>query len=205
MTASLSKITAFVALGLLAACGKPLGTHEVQKVTLVPADRPGQIDSSWPYTGAERELLRIEFASTTDLEAASEGGDLYVHGDFCPFEDEYQFGVIGPYYNDHLRLLSRRTALHEKLPDGRVRLSVESTNRKPALDPDTKRYVYTAYLIPSAPKDQFSGAYDLRRDNRDICLRIDHPGYYLIPSQSKVFKIDRTLIRRALGTSQSQG
>ena len=189
-----------VALAALAACGKPLGIYEVQNVTLVSASSLGKIDADSSYTGTERELLRIEFTSTTDLEDASEGGELYVHGDYCPFKDMYQLGVIGPFYNDQPRLLSRRVASHEGLSDGRVQMTVKAHNRNPVRN-RTGRYVYTAYLIPSAPKDQFSDAYDVRRRGEDICLRIDHPGYYLVPSRSKVFMIGGNVIQRALGSS----
>lgn len=193
-----------VATALLTACGKPLGTYEVQNVTLVSASRLGQIDPNESYAGHERQLIRIEFTSTVDLETASEGGDLYVHGDFCPVKDAYQLGIIGPFYDDQPRLLSRKVTSYEKSPDGRVRMSVESKNRHPSRDEKTGRYVYTAYLIPSAPKDQFSDAYDLRHRNGDLCLRIDHPGYYVIPSRSNTFKIDAGEIQKVLGSPRSR-
>lgn len=205
MTNALVKAAVIPSSLFLAACGPDLGQYEIRDVRLVPAEKLAEIDNSPSYDGPEKYLLRIEFTSPTNLEEVSEGGDLYVHGDFCPFKDEYRLSLLGPFYNDQSRLLSTRVTSYEKLPDGRERMSVESTNRNPVREPATGRFVYTAYLIPSAPKDQFSEAYDLRRDTRgDLCLRIDHPGYYVTRSKSDVFKLQASSVRNLLaGTEKS--
>jgi hypothetical protein len=44
--------------------------------------------------------------------------------------------------------------------------------------------------------DQF--AYDLRRQSRDLCMRIEHPDYVITPSKSEVFVVPTALIQRAL-------
>lgn len=194
-----------ILIGLLAGCGNPLGTYHVRRVTVVPGSALKTVDpEECSSCNPGQQLLRIEFTSTTDLEAASGGHDLYVHGDFCPLKNEYQLGILGPYYNDRPRLLSRRITSYRKSPDGRVVMSVESENRHPTRDA-TDRYVYTAYLAPSESAGQFSAAYDLRRDTRDLCLRIVSPGYYLIPSRSQVFKISGATIQTALGSSRLHG
>jgi hypothetical protein len=187
-------------MGLLSGCGNPLGKYDVRRVTLVPGSTLKTVDpDGCSSCDSKPQLLRIEFVSTTDLETASGGHALYIHGDFCPFKNEYQLGIFGPYYNDQPRLLYRRITSYHKAPDGRITMSVDSKNRHPTRNA-TGGYVYTAYLAPSEPAEQFSSAYDLRREVRDLCLRIDSPGYYLIPSRSELFRIPASTIQTALGT-----
>jgi hypothetical protein len=43
--------------------------------------------------------------------------------------------------------------------------------------------------------------YDLRTAHRDVCVRIDSPGYYVTPSQSNVFVVPASAIDAALMTT----
>jgi hypothetical protein len=198
-----SRLLVIATLTLLGACGKPLGTYEVRDIKLIPGAAFTRVDPE--YSGPRPPLIRIEFTSTTDLEVAQPGHDLYVHGDLCPLKNEYQLGILGPYYDDLPRLLSRRITSYKRSVDGHVTMSIESTNRHPPRDRNTGRYVYTAYLALSEPKRQFSEAYDLRQRPADLCLRIDSPGYYIIPSRSEIFIIKGDVIQRALGSSLGHG
>jgi len=65
------------------------------------------------------------------------------------------------------------------------------------MNEETGEYTYTAYLIPFQKqfhKNRDNTPYDISNDKRDICLRLDSPGYYLIPSQSNLFRISRSTI-----------
>jgi hypothetical protein len=127
---------------------------------------------------AAEKLIRIDFSSETDV--TGDTGNLYVHGDFCPMQDETDFSVWGPY------------------PDGRS-LFGDGANpvRRPIRDA-AGRYHYVAYLRVAAPGYQFSDAYDLRRGARDLCFRIDSPGYYITPSRSRVFVLPAAEVERLL-------
>jgi hypothetical protein len=192
--------TLILVLGL-ASCGPPLGIYRFEEVRAVT---PAALEAVDPGQYPDPEaafLLRIEFSSPDDLEARSEGGDLYVHADFCPLRDPFRIWVHGPYYGDRSRYNATRR--YERLPDGRIHVTIEGENRHPPRDPRTHRYVYTAYLIPYIRANPAPGAvrkegYDLRAASRDLCLRIDHPGYYLTPSRSATFVVPRAAIAQAL-------
>lgn len=179
--------------------GPHLGTYRFENARLVDSSAVAAIEGVPPPTGTSPNLIRIEFTSDQDVEAATGGSaQLYVHGDFCPGHEEYRLQVAGPYYNDRPRY-DRSPARERALPDGRTDVNVASVDApRPTRDPRTNRYVYTAYIVPSQPATQFSGPYDLRHGVRDLCLWIDHPGYYLTRSQSDVFVIPGGVITAAL-------
>ena len=183
----------------LAMCRGPyLGTYRFENARLVDSAALAAIDRERPSTGANASLIRIEFTSDQDVEAAAGDDQLYVHADFCPGHDEYRLHVIGPYYNDRSRY-GRTRSIERTLPDGRKQVAVVPIDDpRPSRDPRTNRYVYTAYVVPTQPATQFSGPYDLRSETRDLCLWIDHPGYYLTRSQSDVFVIPGAAIAAAL-------
>jgi hypothetical protein len=171
---------------LLAACGKALGEYEVRDVRIVSGDAVKAIN---PDIDPDPQMLRIEFTSATDLYEASDGGGegLYVMASFCPFQDKKPLSVTKPYYSDR-----------------RPYDPVTHTERRPAKDP-TGKYVYTSYLRLRGEESvnrgdghlDFTG-YDFRKQQADVCLRIERPGYFLTPSQSRVFIIPAAMIRRAL-------
>jgi hypothetical protein len=181
------RIGSVAALTLATACGKPLGTYEVRDVRLVRGEAVKAIE---PYIEPDPQMLRIEFASKTDLYEASDGGGegLYVYASFFPFQDKSPLYVSEPYYNDRQRY---DPVTHE--------------DRRPLKDHTTGDYVYTTYLRLRGDASvnrghgrlDFTG-YDLRRQHADLCLRIHHPGYFITPSRSRVFKVPGPMIRRAL-------
>lgn len=189
-----------VSIFLRAFCGPGphLGTYRFENARLVDSSAVAAIERVPPSTGTNPNLIRIEFTSDQDVEAATGGSaQLYVHGDFCPGH-EYRLSVAGPYYNDRPRY-DRSPSTERTLPDGRIDVNVALVEApRPTRDPRTNRYVYTAYIVPSEPARQFSGPYDLRSEVRDLCLWIDHPGYYLTRSQSDVFVIPGATIAAAL-------
>jgi len=187
-----ARIAGFSMLAFLSACGKPLGSYQVRNVTVVTGAAVKQIE---PDLDTDPQMLRIEFASKTDLYEASDGGGegLYVFASFCPFQDKAPLSVSEPYYNDRPRF---DPVTHE--------------NRRPAKDARTGEYVYTAYLRlrgnasvnRGGGRLNFTG-YDLRRQHLDLCLRIDHPGYFITPSQSHVFSVPAGMIQHALLSAPS--
>ena len=184
----------------LSKCRGPyLGNYRFENARLVDAALLATIDPDGPGVEGTRGLIRIEFTSDQDVEAATGGSaQLYVHGDFCPGHDEYRLSVIGPYYNDRPRY-DRSPSTERTPPDGRRDVDVAAVDApRPTRDPRTNRFVYTAYIEPSKPAGQFSGPYDLRSEVRDLCLWIDHPGYFLTRSQSDVFVIPGAAIAAAL-------
>lgn len=160
---------------LLSGCGKPLGTYRVDKVSAIDSRHIATIEGSDWYHFSEPLALRIDFSSNTDLVAVNGGGSLYVHGDFCPLRDRYKLSITGPYPDD--KAIFYRPS--EK-PAKSGEPAVKWETRHPTRDRQG-RYHYTAYIRTDDP------AYDLRRGQRDYCLRIDHPDIDLIPSQSAVF------------------
>jgi hypothetical protein len=150
-------------------------------------------------------MLRVEFTSDTDLYKASDGGGsgLYVFTSFCPYSEDRAFYVGDTYYNDRRRYGPSRILERTVTADGKVIEKMTSDDRRPAKDA-TGKYVYTTYLAldaaatPSQPGRVAQIGYNLRRQPLDLCLRIDHPGYFITPSRSRVFKVPSAMIQAAL-------
>jgi hypothetical protein len=168
----------------LAACGKPLGTYEVRDIRLVSGSVFKIVE---PGVEVEPQMLRIEFTSKTDMYNAAGDAQLYVFASFCPFQDKSPVYVSRPYFND--------------------RPTYDLTTQKvmrPVKDA-SGRYVYTTYMSLNGNESvnrndgrlEFTG-YDLRRQPVDLCVRIEHPGYFITPSRSRVFVLPAAMIRRAL-------
>jgi len=170
---------------LIAACGKPLGTYEVRDARIVTGEAVKKVE---PYIDPDPQMLRVEFISKTDLYEASDGGDLYVFASFCPFQDKKPLSVTEPYFNDRRRF---HPVTHEV--------------RRPTKDQATGNYAYTTYLRLRGKESVNRGdgridftEYDLKEQQVDVCLRIEHSGYFITPSQSRVFVLPAAMIRRAL-------
>ena len=190
---SVQLVSALTLQFALAACGKPLGTYQVQDVRLVPGEAFKRLE---PYAEADPQMLRVEFTSDTDLYDASDGGGsgLYLFTSFCPFQDKKPVSVSGSYYNDQPRY---DAATHAK--------------RHPARDPKSGKYVYTTYLRLRGEASENHGdgrlnstGYDLTARQADLCLRIEHPGYFITPSQSRTFTVPAGMIRIALSSGSSK-
>lgn len=190
-----------LASACLAGCGPPLGDYRFENARLVSWAEFSRIEPEQFPEALSPDMLRIEFSSERDLETASEGGDLYLHADYCPAADPFRIASFGPYYGERSRYNSRVVS-SETLPDGRIRQVMAGENRHPPRDPRTNRYVYSAYLIPSRPPSSRPGlqreGYDLRADARDLCLRFERTGYFLTPSRSRTFIVPGAAIAAAL-------
>lgn len=172
----------------LSACGDHLGAYEVEEVRLV--DQLPQNDTlDWP-PHPYAEFLRIEVSSTSNLSAINTGPGVYTDADFCPLRDAYRLLALGPIAND------------ETFIDGRSR----------HLIPDRRdgRYHYLIYVVPSSSaRKLFSNSvdekppYDLRKQGRDLCLRLFLAGYNLIPSRSDVIKVPAKTLADALRSDPS--
>ncbi len=168
---------------LTSSCGPPLGDYTVENVRLVrelPAPFRSEIGPG--YT----EFLELQLASATSLTALRDKLDaVYVHSEFCPFDDDHGVIVLGPVSED-----GRDLVAPSRVPD----LRADSGGR----------FHYRLFLVvghrarPSRVPDQTLPTYDLRKDNRDICLRLSSPGYYLRPSRSGPIRIRANLIADAL-------
>jgi hypothetical protein len=189
---------------LLAACGPYLGHYRFERVDLVLVSRLEAIDAGEvpdPHSG---QLLRIVFTSDVDVETASggTGSGLYIQADFCPFRD-WRLLVSGPYYGDLSPFPPTPPA--QQLANGVV-LVPSIANRHPPRDGRTGRFVYTAYIAPSRVAAPSPGSdvqpYDLHGLKKDLCLRLDHPGYYLTASRSSVFVVPAGAIRAALASDK---
>jgi hypothetical protein len=196
---------AIILILALAMCRGPyLGSYRFENARLVDSRVVAAIEPDHPAVDPGSTFIRIEFTSDQDLETASggSGSGLYVHADFCPGHDEYRLFVLGPYYNDRSPYGRSRLVEHI-LPDGRKQTeAIPLDDPHPIRDARTNRYLYTAYIAPSRPANVFDGtrheAYNLRTDARNLCLWIDHPGYYLTRSRSDVFVIPGAAIAAAL-------
>ena len=199
-----SRVAVASILSLLVACGKPLGTYTVREVSVVPGEAVKIIE---PNIDPSPQMLRIEFTSKTDMYEASDGGGegLYVMSSLCPYNGKAPIYVSDVYYNDQSRYGPTRVLERKVLPDGRVFERVEGQDRRPTKNPATGEFTYTTYIrlsgtgsVDRGDGQANSTTYDLRRQARDLCLRIDHPGYFITPSRSRVFTIPGAMIRSAL-------
>lgn len=180
---------AFFALALgLSACGDHLGTYKLEDVRVVQ-QLPQRNTPDWPAYPYS-QYLRIELSSEFNLNTANTGPGLYTDADFCPLRDPNRLIAFGPVANDEL--------------------PVESWKRQQRLAPDRRdgRYHYFVYVVPSSSQrklftnstDQIP-AYDLRHDQRPICIRFFVPGYNIIKSRSDAVEIPAQSIARALSSS----
>ncbi len=175
-------VPAALALG---GCGDRLGTYEVgdvRLVTEVPSELGIQANPP-PY----REFVRIELTSKFNLTAADTGGGLYADADFCPVTDWGQMIAFGPLDAEDVPVEGWRR------------------NYKPARRQEDGQYHYTVYLVPtSEPRKPYSNAentfagYDLRKSERDVCLRFFIPGYNITKSVSDTIKVPRRKMKEAL-------
>ncbi len=178
------RLPIFLSLPLwLSACGDHLGEYQVKHVKLVHALPPAAIDGKSSQPG---EYLRVELSSRTSLYAAQTGAGLYTDADFCPLRNRIRLIAFGPVASDEN--------------------AVEDWKRKGPLTPDPRdnRYHYYVYLGPSSPPRKLLAnwedtipAYDLRGQDRDVCLRFFIPGYNVIPSQSDVVRVSGETIASA--------
>lgn len=171
----------------------------------MPTGRLSAIDFSVVPDPPPAHLLRIVFTSDLDVETASgsSGSGLYVQGDFCPHR-EWRLYIAGPYYGDLPRL--RESPPGRRLRDGTI-VVPSVPNRHPPRDPRTGRFVYTAYLAPYQAAARRGSlevlAYDLHGSNKDLCLRLEHPGYYLTKSRSGTFVVPAKAIAAALASDSA--
>jgi hypothetical protein len=174
------------ALISIASCGLPLGKYEVVAVTLT-GEIPREEGASYTDYG---RYLKIALSSETSLTALPDKVDgVYAHADFCPFSDPYFLTTFGPFSSENADLgLPSFAKPLERGPDG--------------------RFHYIVYIVPSHPvpdveyhqKAKARETYDLGSDKRDICLRIDAPGYNLIESKSETVRIPYEVIAGALSS-----
>ena len=146
-------------------------------------------------------MLRVEFASKTDLYEASDGGGegLYVLASACPYDQDRTLDVGEPYYDDRSRYGEPQIESREGLAE-----NVSMEERHPTRNAVSGKYTYTTYLAvarpaePARPGWDEQAAYNLRARPMELCLRIKHPGYFITPSRSRVFTIPALMIQRAL-------
>jgi hypothetical protein len=186
---------------ILAECGANLGNYRVDSVRLVPLSTFERADGERHADLGASSLLRVVFSSTTDIATVVGSGDLYIWADFCDSEGARQISSFGPYYGDR----SRYDRQSPDDPSDNREFTKAQLEAHPPREPATGRFVYTAYLVPSAPArhGQFPRqAYDLSSDHRDLCLRLDHPGYYLGRSRSGMFTLSGASVVQALRAGQ---
>ena len=133
------------------------------------------------------EFLRVELSSDFNLNTANTGPGLYTDGDSCPLRNPDRLIAFGPIATD--------------------RLAVESWRRGKQLAPNRRdgRYHYFVYVVPSsAPRKSFANsndlipAYDLRKQERSICLRFHVPGYNIIRSRSDTVEVPKAMLAEVL-------
>ena len=164
--------------------GDHFGNYDVLDARLVDAIPCAAMDGAASRPGSE--YIEVDLTSRTSLQSKQTGAGLYVLADFCPFEDEWDVIAFGP--------------------TDRSGQPVENWRRINPMQSDRRgRYQYRIYLAPSAPERQSvrhgappHPAYDLRRDQRDVCVRFFVPGYNIIASRSNTIRIPATLIAAAL-------
>lgn len=165
-----------LALLALAGCEKPIGMYRIDKAALVAGTEPAVIERN-SMLGEEGKMLRVDLSSETDAVAAADT-DLYVSAGKCPLNRRYGFRALGPY------------------PDGLRQYSDTGERRHPTRDA-RGRYHYVIYLDLAGVSDQPEG-YDLRRDPRDVCMRVIGSYMFSPAPRSKVFVLPKAVLESAL-------
>ena len=174
-------------LTTIAGCGQPLGKYQIEAVRLV-TEAPLPEGVRAPPFG---RYLKVELSSETSLTAISEEIDaVYAHADFCPFDDRYSLTTFGPFGSngEDLGVPSVANRL-KKGSDGKFHYSVFIVPKHPMANVE--------YSETALNRD----AYDLGETDKDVCLRLDAPGYNIIPSDSDVVRIPRQTIKAALSSA----
>jgi hypothetical protein len=201
MNPRLRAIAAVMSAVMLSACGEYLGDQRFDGVRLVSA-RPQMGEGETDYGG----YLEVSFSSDENLGPVIGRASLYVHGDFCPIRDRYKFAVFGPYASGKALKQGPGTSV-EVLPRkaSGQRVFWMTPGPPPDLKPGTHgRYHYTAYIVPAHPMPGVEYAdlsadsrYNLVTAGRNVCLRIDSPGYNIVPSRSATIVVPASDIRAA--------
>ncbi|MEH6683243.1 MAG: hypothetical protein V7664_01975 [Qipengyuania sp.] len=174
------------AIVALSSCGQPLGEYEIEAVTLTD-EAPMLEGVRAPDYG---RLLKIELSSETSLTAISDQIDgVYALADFCPFSDRYYLTTFGPFSG------------HD------ADLGVPSF-AEPLVRGSDGKFHYNVYIVPSHPMPGIEyhraasarETYNLEADNRDICIRLDAPGYDIIRSESEIVRVPYEDISGALSS-----
>lgn len=168
----------------LSACGDHLGKYDLEEVRQVETAPAVAVDGR--RTPSASKYLKVELSSDANLYTASTGPGLYTDADFCPLRDPHRLIAFGPIASD------------EK--------AVEDYKRDEELRPAPDgRYRYFVYVASSSPRrklfdnsEDFIPAYDLRKQNRDVCIRFFVPGYHIVPSRSETVRIPANMLAAAL-------
>ena len=175
---------AVVLAGLLslAGCGRYLGSYAVEEVRVVTEVPKSHLGSPSPSYG---RYIEIRLASKTSLTSIRHDA-IYVDADSCPLRNRNGLIAFGPYSNDaqDLGLPAEATPLRAG-SDGLFRYRL---------------YVVVAYKAQRAtqPGQLQLPTYDLKRSNRDLCLRLFAPGYNLIKSRSDTIRVPGQTVSTAL-------
>ncbi|ANU06962.1 hypothetical protein [Paraurantiacibacter namhicola] len=171
----------------LASCGQPLGTYEVEALTVTEnAPKPEGVRA--PNYG---RYVKVALSSETNLTAIADHiASVYAHADFCPFSDPYFLTTFGPFSSGDadLEVPSSAKAL-ERAPDGKFHYNV---------------YIVPRHRMPDIKYSRSADAresYDIESDGRDICIRFDAPGYDIVKSRSKMIRISHDDIRDAFASA----
>ncbi len=185
-------ISALVCASIVAGCGKSLGEYRLDAADIVslsalPTDANHEI--SFPYRESSK-FIRITFSSDSDLEQLIRGYGLYIDADFCPQKETFLIRTLGPFYSGQSRYSSRGDASQPPL------------YRHPPRDPATGRFIYTAYMFSGRPMPgeratQVIAPYDLRTAHRDVCVKLESPGGYMLPQTSMGFVVPGSAIDAA--------
>lgn len=185
--AMIKSFLSVLCLTTIAGCGQPLGEYQIEAVRVVTeAPLPEGVRAT-PFG----RYLKVTLSSETSLTAISEEIDgVYAHADFCPFTDRYSLTTFGPFgSNDE-------------------DLGVPNVVNPMKKDSDGK-FHYTVFIVPEHPMANVEysetalnrESYNLGVADRDVCLRLDAPGYNIIPSKSEVVRIPRQTIKAALSSA----
>jgi hypothetical protein len=168
----------------LVGCGQYLGSYAVEEAHVVTGIPKSHMGSPPPSYG---QYLEIRLASKTNLTSLlPDVTALYVGADFCPLRNDDGLIAFGPYSDDAQDLSEPHDARPLKAAnDGLFRYHL---------------YVVVAYKAQRAtqPGQVQLPTYDLKRSNRDLCLRLFAPGYNLTRSRSDMIRVPARMLSTAL-------
>ena len=177
-------MTSLASILPLTGCGQYLGAYDVKSISLVPM----MFLTSEGKDPGYGEYFQVDLTSATDITSLG-ARSVYADAKFCGARDEDDLVAFGPGDDSGRDLRSSDSDSPKKgHSDGRFHYRI---------------YIVAAHPMPGVEYSSSWGdqqRYDLRTTDRDVCIRLRAPGYYLTPSRSRIIRVPARLFADAAST-----
>ena len=163
-----------MALGL-AACGPDLGGHQ-----FVGAQKASQLPAHIRHSRDDIGYLVLRFRTERNLNSA-EFNALYTDASVCPFDEATQLPALGPLTDDSARRFLPTSEPSEAHTSYLVYIPIEGE-------------IYGELENGRTPE---IGRFDLRTENWDLCVRMEHTGFPMA-TRTQPIRIPRSAISAAI-------